>query len=341
LVDLANLPGSYDYSLGIQIPNNDFYLNHPGITGDRLWVTLNGYRLFDGQDYTIVNNYLILSTGTISAGQTLVVTEFTEYVNPEPMAFRIFQDMRGVQAVYRITDSSSTVLTQDLSATDDIIYVADASKLGQPNLSVNIWGVLTINGERIMYREIDLATNTVSSLLRGTAGTGADSHIAGSAVYDMGRANLLDVQYQDYIDSYNQLADGEQYVFVATGLNVGYQDAEPFDTTLFDQGNTTDQPYTFDYATGYTTYENGDYETVPPANFIEVYVGGIRQFSGFGIDFSPNPTVTFSPAPAAGREVTIISHHGTSWYTPGVSTASNGIALQETDTPAARFLRGL
>jgi len=72
-----------------------------------------------------------------------------------------------------------------------------------------------------------------------------------------------------------------------------------------------------------------------------VYVGGIRQFSGFGIDFSPNPTVTFSPAPAAGREVTLISHHGTSWYTPGVSTASNGIALQETDTPAARFLRGL
>ena len=341
LVDLADLPGSYDYSLGIQIPNNDFYLNHPGITGDRLWVTLNGYRLFEGQDYTILNNYLILSSGTISAGQTLVVTEFTEYVNPDPMAFRIFQDMRGVQAVYRITDNSSTVLTQDLSATDDIIYVADASKLGQPNLSVNIWGVLTINGERIMYREIDLATNTVSSLLRGTAGTGADSHIAGSAVYDMGRANLLDVQYQDYIDSYNQLADGEQYVFVATGLNVGYQDIEPFDTTLFDQGNTTDQPYTFDYATGYTTYENGDYETVPPANFIEVYVGGIRQFSGFGIDFSPNPTVTFSPAPAAGREVTLIAHHGTSWYTPGVSTASNGIALQETDTPAARFLRGL
>ena len=110
---------------------------------------------------------------------------------------------------------------------------------------------------------------------------------------------------------------------------------------MFDAGNVTDQPDSYDFATGYTTYENVDYVTVPPADFIEVYVGGIRQFSGFGIDFSPTATITFDTPPAAGREVTVISHHGTSWYTPGVSTASNGIALQETDTPAARFLRGL
>ena len=46
-------------------------------------------------------------------------------------------------------------------------------------------------------------------------------------------------------------------------------------------------------------------------------------------------------APAAGSEVTILVRRGFSWYQPGATTASDGIALQDTDTVAARFLRGL
>jgi hypothetical protein len=249
--------------------------------------------------------------------------------------------MLGIQATYRITDSSTTVLTQALAQTDDVVYVADVSKLSLPDISNNIWGVLTVNGERIMYRELNTIDNTVSSLLRGTAGTAAADHSAGSLVYDMSRGNLLSAQYQDHIDRYSQLADGQQYVFVATGLNVGYQNVQPFSSTPFDSGTTSNYPGSFDYGTGYVTYENGDNITVAPAQFIEVYVGGIRQFTGFGIDFSPNPTITFDTPPPAGQEVTVISHHGESWYTPGTSTPSNGIPLQETNTPAARFLRGL
>ena len=46
-------------------------------------------------------------------------------------------------------------------------------------------------------------------------------------------------------------------------------------------------------------------------------------------------------APAAGSEVTILVRQGVTWYAPGVNTASDGIALQDTNTQAARFLRGL
>jgi hypothetical protein len=45
-------------------------------------------------------------------------------------------------------------------------------------------------------------------------------------------------------------------------------------------------------------------------------------------------------APPAGAEVTILVRKGLSWYQIGNGTASNGIALQETDTVAARFLKG-
>jgi hypothetical protein len=45
-------------------------------------------------------------------------------------------------------------------------------------------------------------------------------------------------------------------------------------------------------------------------------------------------------APAEGSEVTILVRQGVTWYQQGATTASNGVALQDTDTLAARFLRG-
>ena len=51
-------------------------------------------------------------------------------------------------------------------------------------------------------------------------------------------------------------------------------------------------------------------------------------------------TVTFDTAPTAGYQVTIQVRQGLSWYQPGISTASNGVPLQLTDTLAAQFFRG-
>jgi hypothetical protein len=122
------------------------------------------------------------------------------------MAFRIFQDMRGVQATYRITLETSTTTTAAVTAIADIIQVADASALPEPNFAINVWGVITIDAERIMYRERDTVNNTVSGLLRGTAGTAATAHANGATVYSLGRGNLLP-QDQDYIDSNSFMGD--------------------------------------------------------------------------------------------------------------------------------------
>jgi hypothetical protein len=84
--------------------------------------------------------------------------------------------MRELQATYVITNATTTALAQDVSASADIIYVNDATALAAPDLSINQWGVITIDAERIMYREINYNTNTVSSLIRGTAGTAATAH---------------------------------------------------------------------------------------------------------------------------------------------------------------------
>ena len=317
--------GSFDYSVGTSVASNDFYLERSLNNASRLWVTLDGYRLFEGVDYSVQGDQLILASGAIGASQVMVIEEFTNSVVPEAIAFRIFQDMRGVQATYRITEASTTTLAQDLSSTADIIYVTDASRLSTPDLALGIFGVITINGERIMYRERSTALNTISGLMRGTAGTGAANHATGASVYDMGRGNLLPIKYQDSVVSDSSMGDDSTTIFYAPSI-------------------------------AFASFEDSTVET----DAIEVYVGGMRQYAysdtsatsqyryfitdydplavEFVIDYTVSPPLT---APAAGSEVTILVRQGVTWYAPGDGTASNGIALQDTNTQAARFLRGL
>ena len=316
--------------------SNNFDLERVVTNAGRLWVTLNGYRLFDGEDFSVSGQYLLLSTGTIGSSDVLAVTEFTQSVVPEAMAFRIFQDMRGIQATYRITDATSTFLTQPLSSTADVIHVANAGKLTQPDLPNGIFGVITINGERIMYRVCDVGTNTVSGLMRGTAGTGAAAHAIEAPVYDMGRGNLLYESYQDY---------------VVKDTIPAYDPANPSPErpipgqTEFVAPNIVIQDFL---------------DSSSEALSLEVYVGGVRQYKysdttttsqyrwvqnqfdpvsvEFIVDSTAVPPLT---APLDTAEVSILVRQGKTWYQPTASEPSDGQALQETQTQAARFLRGL
>jgi hypothetical protein len=306
--DLGNITGaagSYDYTAGIIVTVNDLQLQRVITDPTRLWVTVNGDRLLYGSGFTVSGEELILSSGVLGSTDVVMITEFTNSLAPDAMAFRIFQDMRGVQATYRITPTTTTTLSQPLSAIDDIIYVDNASALDNPNIANNIWGVLTINGERVMYRERNTVNNTVSGLLRGTAGTAVTEHVVGSLVYEMGRGNLLPVDYQNYIVNTSVLANGTTVLFVAGNIDI---------TTL-------------------------DSTTVEEA--VEVYVGGIRITSGYSITGDSPVTVVFNTAPASGSEVTILIRRGVTWYQGTGLTPSDGVALQDTQTQAARFLRGL
>jgi hypothetical protein len=182
--------------------------------------------------------------------------------------------------------------------------VDDVTTLTQPNPAINIWGVITINGERIMYRELDTVTNTVSSLLRGTAGTATTDHDTGSIVYNIGRGNLAPAEYQDRVIYTNTLADGS--------------------TTTFSADNIDLSQLSLSFA----------------QQAILVYVSGIRVYTGYTVDSVAPATVTFDTAPTAGYEVSIRVRQGFGWYQPANGNPSDGRALQVTQTDAARFFRG-
>jgi hypothetical protein len=362
-------PGSFDYSVGIAIAQNNFDIR-PGQTANRLWVTLNGLRLLEGQDFTVDNDQLILSSGPIATNDVMVITQFTMDVVPEAMAFRIFQDMRGVQTTYRITQSTSTILTQDITATADTIYVIDASRLSEPNLELGIFGVITIDGERILYRERHLVNNTLSGLQRGTAGTGASAHLAGAEVYDMGIGNQMPNSDQNYTVSTTTLGDGSTLFFSAPDLSAAsFGDS----STIFAEsievyvGGIRARPgvlvsqatigKTYTIASLGTTNWNTVADTVDLIYQVGDVITVVALGTGTGILGQSLTTHYYQistwdpviieflsaddlPAPAEGVEVTILERRGVNWYQPGLNAASDGRPLQITDTTQARFLRG-
>ena len=156
-----------------------------------------------------------------------------------------------------------------------------------------------------MYRNRDTVANTISSLLRGTGGTAAATHAKNAVVYDMGRDNLMPAAAQNYIKQTSVIADGTQTDFTS-------------DIYLESISN----------------------------NFVEVYVGGYKISTDnsqplYYYVLNTNPVeVVFNVAPTIGLEVTVLVRFGVTWYQQGISTASNGVALQDTQTEAARFLKG-
>jgi len=361
--------GSFDFSLGVGTQTNDFDLQRTGVQASRLWVTLDGYRLTEGQDYTVEGQYLILASGVISTAQTLVVTEFAQSVVPEVMEFRIFQDMRGIQTTFRMTTDTSTVLTQPLSQTADIIHVEDAGRLSVPNLQNGFFGIITINGERILYRDIDVIANTVSGLQRGTAGTAADSHSVGAVVYDMGIGNAMWQQDQNYIVQTTTVADGTTTVFGASNVEILSGQTTDFFARSLEVyvAGTQARP-----GSSVTTVVNGDSVTIAYMGNTDWYAMGLPSdvFPAIGVvftatgagsgtglvsdaatnyyysvtDTAPAEITFFTadnlPAPADGLEVTILQRRGVTWYAPGAGTPSNGEPLQLTETTQALFLQG-
>ena len=404
--DLNDEPGSFDYTLGNVITSNYFDTGRPITNPERLVVTLNGNFIFYGIGYAVQGSTIVIQGLPISATAIVVITSFTQSVVTGAMAFRIFQDMRGLQLTYRITPKTTTYLERPLAEDDDIIYVNNIMALGDPNLDANILGVITIDGERIMYRNRDVVTSTVYGLRRGTAGTGATSHDTGAIVYDLGRSNLLEQQFQNYVVSDTALGDGSTVSFDAPNISV--YDFE--DSTLTDDmievyvGGTRVNNRVVGLSSGNSYYisslGNTDWHALGVAYDVTPVVGlqftagdpnvtagnfvigkeytitsvgntnfvligassndigisfiatGVGQGTGtvvaqgsglvdYVVTSTNSVVVEFVEAPQSGVEVTLLVRRGVTWYAPGNGTPSNGVPLQDTDTMAARFLRGL
>jgi len=149
-----------------------------------LWVTKNGVKMIPNFDYKIVGGKLAFAE-SLQASDITIITQFTEEIIKPAVGFKIFKDLHDKVHYHRLANENTAELSTELLAIHSEIKVTDASRLPTPDLNKAIPGVIWINNERIEYLEINLTTNTLSRIKRGTLGTGCQStHTAGSLVVD-------------------------------------------------------------------------------------------------------------------------------------------------------------
>lgn len=140
-----------------------------------------------GVAYTTIPNVTVTG-GNLATAKLSVRLAQNVYDNFD---YRIFKDKNDNYQYLRIDSSASTVLTTNISLTANTITVANSKILPLPDPKSNNICSVTINGERIVYFEKDDATNTLSRLIRGSYGTGANSHSVNSVVVDSSFTQLV------------------------------------------------------------------------------------------------------------------------------------------------------
>jgi len=133
-----------------------------------------------GIAYSTIPNVTVTGGNITAAVLSARLTQNT-YNNFE---YRIFKDKNDNYQYLRIAENATTLLASNLSLTANSLIVANSRVLPMPDSSSNNICSVTINGERIVYFEKNDTTNTLSRLIRGAYGTGANIHYINAAVID-------------------------------------------------------------------------------------------------------------------------------------------------------------
>jgi hypothetical protein len=87
---------------------------------NRVWVTVNGYKIPSSSLYLNPNNNLSILT-TVVPGDIVIITNMIPTATPDELTYINNVNKSNIPSVYRATSLSTTWLTQPLSYTDSII----------------------------------------------------------------------------------------------------------------------------------------------------------------------------------------------------------------------------
>ena len=144
---------------------------------DRLWVTVNGYRvpssslsLPEPPDYNILT-----ITPAVAPTDVVIITSMMPTATPNQLVYMQMVDKNGTQAVFRANSLTRTWLTSDLQNIDEVIYVEDVSKLTEtitqdetaPAVILNKMSI-PLNADKTMISQIIVYNNTTSEIIDPT-----------------------------------------------------------------------------------------------------------------------------------------------------------------------------
>lgn len=145
------------------------------INVDRVWVTVNGYRVPSSSLNINPNNNLSILT-TVVPGDIVIITNTIPTATPDELTYINNVNKSSIPSVYRATSLSTTWLTQPLSYTDSTIYVEDVTKI-TTNVVQNETAPSAVNGvytigleaDKRIISQVIVVNNTTSTTLPSSA----------------------------------------------------------------------------------------------------------------------------------------------------------------------------
>jgi hypothetical protein len=142
---------------------------------DRLWVTVNGYRVPSSSLVINPDNNLSILT-TIVPGDIIVITSMMPTATPNEKVYINNVTKSGISSVYRANTETRTWLTSDLFNTNQTIYVNDVTRLTNQIVQnvtspAAIDGVTTIGltADKRIICQVIIYNNTTSTTLSSSA----------------------------------------------------------------------------------------------------------------------------------------------------------------------------
>jgi hypothetical protein len=138
---------------------------------DRLWVTINGYRVPSSALYLNADNNLSILASIVPA-DVIIITSMISSATPNQLVYLQNVNKNSVGSVYRANSKTKTWLVQPVYYTDTVIYVSDVTRITDEIIQ-NVTAPAAVNGitsvgltaDKNIISQVVVYNNTTSAVI--------------------------------------------------------------------------------------------------------------------------------------------------------------------------------
>ena len=164
------LSGGYIWEDGIFVVDSDWEQSNV----DRLWVTINGYRVPSTQLYLNANNNLSILTEIVTADD-IIITSMISSATPNQLVYLQNVNKNSTGSVFRSNSNTRTWIVQPIYYTDAVIYVDDVTKITD-QITQNVVAPAAVNGitsigltaDKNIISQVTVYNNTTNAYINST-----------------------------------------------------------------------------------------------------------------------------------------------------------------------------
>jgi hypothetical protein len=194
---------------------------------DRLWVTVNGYRVPASSLYLNADNNLSILVSIISTDE-ITITSMISSATPNQLVYLQNVNKNGVGTVFRSNTDTRTWLANPLYYTDETIYVHDVTRITDTVIQ-NVVAPAAIDG--IISIGLDADKNTISQLI--VYNTTTSSYVAST------NYSIVIIDLAPILQITDEVTVGDSLVITTIEGNLLYINGEQIRFTTIDLDNNT------------------------------------------------------------------------------------------------------